>query len=49
MFPTLGITFTIMGVACVVIFLWNHWSAKEVGMTTEEIIAESRRKHDLDV
>lgn len=49
MIPSPGMTFTIMGVFCVVIFLWYHWSAKEVGMTTEEIIAESRRKHGLDV
>ena len=49
MIPAPGLTFTIMGVACVVIFLWYYWSAKEVGMTTAEIIAESRRKYDLDV
>lgn len=49
MIPSPGVTFTVMGVLSLVVFLWYYWSAKEVSMTTAEIIAESRRKYDLDV
>lgn len=49
MIPAPDITFTIMGIACIVIFLWYYWSAQEVGLTTKEIIEESRRKYDLDI
>lgn len=49
MIPSPGMTFTIMGVLSAVIFLWYFWSEQETGMSTAEIIAESHRKHGLDV
>lgn len=50
MIPTPGVTFVIMGVLSVVVFLWYFWSEKETGSSsTSEIIAESRRNHGLDV
>lgn len=49
MIPTPGVTFAIMGALCFLIFLWYFWTEQESGMSTSEIITESRRKHGLDV
>jgi len=47
--PSPLVSFGVMTVLSVVIFLWYYWIGQENTMTTKEIIEESRRKYDLDV